>query len=137
MKQRLRDVGVFVTALGVASCGGPTLRPGPEYPDSAPGVGALDIQVRVGGRAVALTNTTDRILPEGRIWLNAWYSAQAGPIGVGESVSIPISAFRDEHGQAIRGGGFFAAEAPEVIVLVQYQTDQGISGLIVVGSDTP
>ncbi|RMH30120.1 MAG: hypothetical protein D6693_00900 [Planctomycetota bacterium] len=131
----IRFVLAMAVCSGLGACRGGGLHPGPAYPENAPRLDPLDIQLRVGSLAITFTNTTARVLPEGRVWLNAWYSAPAGPVGVGETVSIPVSAFRDEHGEAIRGGGFFAAEAPEPIVLAQYATADGLHGVVVVVSD--
>lgn len=135
MNNRVRIFATVVVALGatLSSCGVPARVPGEVYPSMKDRRGALDIQARLEGRRLSFVNTTPRTLPAGRVWLNAWYSAPVGETPVGAAVEIPLSAFRDEHGESIRGGGFFASEAPERITLVERESEDGVYGLIVVG----
>lgn len=132
MVDRSLIVLVCVGATLLAGCRGPALTPGPVYPESAARYGVLDIQVRVESRRVSFTNTTPRVLPAGRLWINGWYSAAVKPTPVGGGVEIPITAFRDEHGEGVRGGGFFAAEEPEKIILAELEAPDGLYGLVVV-----
>ncbi|HLP84793.1 MAG TPA: hypothetical protein VK157_10630, partial [Phycisphaerales bacterium] len=50
----------------------------------------------------------------------------------GETISLDLNTFYDEFGEEFRGGGFFARETPEDIVLVEVQT-QGATGQEMVG----
>lgn len=123
---------VIVSVLAVSGCAGRQLRPGPSYPASLERRGALDVQVEVIDGRITLTNTTASMLPAGRLWLNAWYSVEVDPVAVGETLRVPVAAFRDEHGERMRGGGFFATEAPEAILLAEWQVEDGLYGLVVV-----
>lgn len=121
-----------VLQMALTGCATPALEPGPSYPASASRYGSLDIQVYLQGRELVLTNTTALALPAGRLWLNEWYSAATPEIAIGQTLRLPLTSFRDEHGQTIRGGGFFASEAPEEILLVEMAAAGELYGLIVV-----
>lgn len=124
---------LLLLGANLTSCGVAARTPGDVYPAMKDRRGALDIQVRLEKRRLRFVNTTPRVLEAGRIWLNGWYSAPVGDVPVGAAIEIPLTSFRDEHGERIRGGGFFAAEAPERITLAEYESSEGIFGLIVVG----
>jgi hypothetical protein len=96
----------------------------------------VDIQVFRDETVIRMTNTTARSLPAGRLWINAWYSREFGGLGVGESVSLDLSEFRDRFGEAFRAGGFFAADRPDTVVLAQLEAGEEMIGLIVVGERT-
>ena len=117
----------------LTSCGVGARTPGEVYPAMKDRRGALDIQVQLDKRRLRFINTTPRVLEVGHIWLNGWYSAPVDEVPVGAAVEIPLASFRDEHGERIRGGGFFASVAPERITLTEYESSEGIFGLIVVG----
>lgn len=133
MRNRHLPTMMILFALSLVSgCASDPLVPGPSYPESLSRRGTLDIQVVVEGRQVTLTNTTASSLPAGRLWLNAWYSASTSTVAVGDTLTIPITDFRDEHGQIMRGGGFFASEPPEQVFLAQWQAPDGLYGMVVV-----
>ena len=84
-----------------------------------------------------MTNTTAHSYGPSRIWLNQWYAADILGLRIGESVDLRLSRFKDEFGDSFRGGGFFAAEAPDKIVKAELQIDRDgepvLIPLIVVG----
>lgn len=103
----------------------------------------LDIQVFRRAKRIELTNTTARAFGPSTLWLNAWYSRPLGGLGVGQTLDLPLKEFRDENSEPFRGGGFFAAEAPDRLVLAQLETTGPdgkplMLGLVVVsGGDEP
>ncbi|MCB9837966.1 MAG: hypothetical protein H6813_01375 [Phycisphaeraceae bacterium] len=107
-----------------------------RYPSGATHGGTLPIQVIVDGRRVEFTNTTGTVFGPSELWLNQWYSVAIDGLTVGETVSIPIARFIDEHGQQMRGGGFFATEAPERIVYAELRTGDTLRGMPVVEPNT-
>jgi len=117
-----------------AGCASAEIRGGRSYPAEIERLAPLDIQIfrDSGPRELRLTNTSAKAIGPSRLWLNAWYSARLEPIAVGETVSVHISRFRDEHGERIRGGGFFAARAAETIVLAEIETDEGMRPIVYV-----
>lgn len=127
----IRTLLSLLVALLLIGCAHP-LKPGPSYPNSLDRLGAIDVQVAVRDGALEFTNTTASPLPAGRLWVNAWYSAATPAADVGETLRIPVAALRDEHGETMRGEGFFATEAPEEVLLAELQTDQGLIRLVVV-----
>jgi len=81
----------------------------------------LDIQVIREGTKIRLTNTTARPYGASRIWINRWFSHPLDGLEVGEEVTLSLYDFRDEFGDAFRGGGFFATEDPDAVVRAQLE----------------
>lgn len=108
------------------------------YPEATPRGLTLDIQVFRGTTTVEMTNTTAHAFGPSTLWLNSRYAHPVESLGVGERVVYPLSEFRDRHSDAMRGGGFFAADDPERLVLAELESS-GADGtpllhrLIVVG----
>lgn len=107
--------------------------PGPRFPDGARQVATLDIQARQGATDIVLLNTSARSFAVARVWLNAWYSAEIEGLGIGETLTIPLARFRDEHGARPQAGGFFAVRDPITVVQAQIEDESGLYGLVVVG----
>lgn len=109
------------------------------YPPALKQSETLDIQVFRREKRIELTNTTARAFGPSTLWLNAWFSRPIKGLAVGETLDLPLSEFRDENSEAFRGGGFFAAEAPEKLVLAQLETTGAegkpvLFGLVVVAT---
>jgi len=108
------------------------------YPTDAVRGRALDIQVIKGDTSLTLTNTTSRGFGKSTIWLNSYFSQPIEGLGVGEALTLQLARFRNEFSEKFRGGGFFASEAPEKLVLAEIEI-AGVDGkpvllgLIVVG----
>jgi len=126
---------ISVTLMGCASTT-PTERVARQYPSGAPVGTTLPIQVVVDSRRVVFTNSTGTVFGPSALWLNQWYSVAIKGMAIGETISIPISRFIDEHGQQMRGGGFFATESSERIVLAELQTGGVVRGMPVVEPNT-
>jgi hypothetical protein len=110
------------------------------YPAEPSRAQTLNIQVFRTTKRLELTNTTARQFGPSRLWLNAWFSRPIDGLNVGQSLDLPLKEFRDEFSGAFRGGGFFATEAPERLVLAELETmDQDgkpeFLRLVVVGGD--
>jgi hypothetical protein len=104
-----------------------------EYPGSAVQKETVDIQVFRRTKTIELTNTTARAYGPMTMWLNMRYSCPIEKLAIGETLTLPLRDFRDVHSEPFRGGGFFASEPPDRLVLAQFETEGGMLGLIVVG----
>lgn len=93
-----------------------------EYPASLRQGATLDIQVVRRSQRVAMTNTTATNFGPSRLWLNRRFSQPIEGWKIGETLDFHLSSFVDEFGETFRPGGFFAAEAPDVIVHAQIET---------------
>ena len=113
---------------------GPYDRP---YPATIEPAGQLDVQVARDGPVITLTNTTARSFGPSTLWINRRYSRPVPGFGVGQTLTLPLEQFRDEYGDPFRGGGFFATEQPDRIVMAELETVSDaqtvIYGLVVVG----
>lgn len=122
-------------ALGACS-GDRRVIEGVSYPGRSAFTEQLDIQVfREGGTTLAFTNTSARAFGPSRVWLNMWYSREIPGLAVGETVRAHIGTFRDEHGDAMRAGGFFATRAAEPIALAELESEGKLFRLVYVRTD--
>jgi len=136
-RDRVRALMMVLVLLGIAGLGGCELfRTSPRrdmthaapYPEHLPQLGTLDIQVIREGTTITLTNTTAHDYRAGRIWINRWYSHPIDRLGVAESITLDLFDFRDEFGDAFRGGGFFATQDPDAVVHAQLETTTRTEG---------
>ena len=107
---------------------------GRVYPKEVQRGTTLDIQVIRRGAKIELTNTTARAFGKSILWLNGRFSREIDGLAIGQSLTIPLKEFKDEFGESFKGGGFFAAEKPEMLALAEIQPAEGneMLGLIVV-----
>lgn len=104
----------------------------PVFPDDKPQNEVLDIQVVRDSTRITLTNTTARAYGRSRLWLNRWFSRDIDALDVGQSLTFPLTDFRDQYNQPFRAGGFFATKRPERLVQAQLETADSLLGLVVV-----
>jgi hypothetical protein len=95
------------------------------YPQQMVRSATLDIQVFREGRTLSATNTTTRTFGPSTLWLNKRFGKSIDAWQPGQSISLDLNEFYDEFGEQFRGGGFFARETPEDVVLVQLETSEG------------
>jgi hypothetical protein len=127
------SLGLWLILTGCS--GGPSpIMPGAVYPAGLARGATLDIQVIRRETAIELTNTTARKFGASRLWLNGRFSRAIEGLGVGQTIELPLSSFRDEFSEAFRGGGFFATEKPDRLVLAELESGGELMGLIVVAS---
>jgi hypothetical protein len=103
-----------------------------DYPLAQPQVRVENVQVIRRETSIVLNNTTARPFRPGTIWVNRQFSRPINGLEIGESISLPLAEFRNEHGEPFRAGGFFATERPEAVVQVQFEEDNEMLGLVVV-----
>jgi hypothetical protein len=97
----------------------------------------LDVQVVRDVTQISSTNTSARAFAEPTtMWINRRFSRPIGAWGVGETLTIDLEQFRDNFGEQFRAGGFFSANRPDDVVLVELETGEGdgreLVGLVVV-----
>lgn len=92
----------------------------------------FDIQVIQGDTSVRMTNTTAHDFGPFDLWLNMWFVRPVDGLRVGESVTLPVGEFRDEFSRPFRGGGFFAIQAPDLLVAAHIEIDGRLHRLIAV-----
>jgi hypothetical protein len=130
--------GVFAGALlALAGCkaGNDPNLAGPAFPDEKAQTATLDIQVVRDETRIRITNTTARAFGKSRVWINKWFSRDIEQFDVGQTLEFSLSEFRDQYGEAFRGGGFFATKKPERLVLAQLETADTLVGLVVVARE--
>jgi hypothetical protein len=119
----LLAAALLLPCLG--ACGsGPmtTIEEGAAYPATLTKGNVVDIQVFRVGTRMELVNTTSRAFGPSTLWLNKRFSREIDGLAVGERLEIDLGEFKDEFGQPFKRGGFFSAEAPDVIVLTELVT---------------
>jgi hypothetical protein len=108
-----------------------------EFPDDLKRTAVLDVQVKRDVTRITTTNTSGRAFAEPTvIWINRRFSRSIGAWGVGETLTLDLDQFRDNFGEQFRAGGFFSANRPDDVVLVELETGSGdareLIGLVVV-----
>lgn len=121
----LRLLLVAGVAMVMSACSSvPPVDYARPYPKELPAGPTFDVQVFRRSKTLDFTNTTASPLGPGTIWLNRRFSLPIKkPIGVGQSVSLPLREFRDEFGDPFREGGFWASDTPDPVVLCQVEQD--------------
>lgn len=94
----------------------------------------MNIQLLRNETEITLTNTSAQEFPACTMWINRQFSRPIEPLGIGQSITLPLASFRNEYAEPFRAGGFFATEKPDEVVQAQLETESGLVGLIVVGS---
>ena len=135
MKYLLMAACMAVSAAAGCHSGPGQIVEGEHYPEKVERGPTLNIQVFRRATQLEFTNTTASPIPASRLWLNAWFSRDLEPLGVGQSVVIPLREFKDRFGESFRGGGFFATEIPDRLALAEVQMDGKMLGLVVVGGE--
>ena len=95
---------------------------------------SLSIQVLRDVSMIKMTNTTAHVFGASTIWLNSRYSHEIPGLGIGETLTLSLDDFTDEFGQHFHGGGFFAIERPDPLVMVEIETNGELHRLVVVGN---
>lgn len=126
-----RSARVLASAIVLAPLGACSSLPPVDYarpyPKELPAGQTIDVQVFRRSKTLDFTNTTATPIGPGTIWLNRRFSRPlTQPIGVGQSVALPLREFRDEFGDPFREGGFWASDIPDALVLCQIE--QPIAG---------
>ncbi len=121
----------------LAGCSsGPTqIRQGPVYKSDLTRAPTANIQVFRRSTTIELTNTTAQAFGPSTIWLNGRFGRAIDGLAVGQSLELRLAEFRDQFDEAFRGGGFFATEKPDRLVLAELETDGKLVGLVVVGGE--
>jgi hypothetical protein len=134
--QPIRFAACAVLLAALAACSAAPQRiAGPTFPTSLARGETLDVQVRRDTTHIALTNTSERTLPAGRLWLNMRFSAPVAPLAPGDSLSLDLRTFRDDLGDTFRAGGFFSSQRPDPVVLAQWEGDNQLLGLIAIAPE--
>ncbi len=98
-----------------------TAEPGPAYPEDAPMIEVLDIQVFRDVTTLRFTNTATSDIPASTMWLNKRYSAPMPALASGETIELDLRVFVDEFGDTYKAGGFYAQREPAPVVLAQLE----------------
>lgn len=134
--QRYRVAAGLVGALAVFAAGCSTgqravgLDEGRAYPSGKAQQEVLNIQLIRDEASVSLTNTTARALGESVLWINQEFWYPISGLGVGETMHIELTEFRNEYGARFRAGGFFATERSKNVVLAQLEVGDDADSLL-------
>jgi hypothetical protein len=99
----------------------------------------LNIHIIKHPTEIEFTNTSDRTLGPGTLWLNGRYAKSVDAIPSGATVRYTLIEFKDQWNDNFRRGGFWAKENPEVLYLTQLETGEGdaraLTGFITVRAE--
>lgn len=128
---------VLGCVLAISACATkPTARVfAPKYPEDVARTQTLDVQVKREGTQIRVINTSSRTLGPGRMWINMRFSRDVDSLAPSQELELDLREFRDDLGDVFRAGGFFSKEKPDAVVLVQWQTDNQMLGLVAVAEE--
>ena len=99
----------------------------------------LNIHIIKYPTEIEFTNTSERTLGPGTLWLNGRYAKVIEAVPSGATVRYTLIVFKDQWNDSFRRGGFWARENPEVLYLTQLETGEGdarqLIGMITVRSE--
>ncbi len=130
-------IPLLIGVLQACSSAPSTITQGQKYPAPIHHAQTLDIQVFRHATEIEFTNTTAHEFGPSTLWLNGRFSHPIDGLALGQTLKIPLKSFKDEFGEAFRGGGFWAIQRPERLALAELQNGNDMLGLIVVGNEEP
>lgn len=131
---RVQSPMILALTLALAGCAAsPRVDSARDYPAEKPQTRVENVQVVRHETSIAITNTSATPFGPGTLWINRQFSRTIERFGVGDSISLALSEFKNEHGEPFRAGGFFASERPDSIVQVQFEEDNSTVGFVIVG----
>lgn len=139
LKHSFIVLGLCAAVFGPGCASSHEIKQGLTYPSTVKRGATLDIQVFRRETKIELTNSTARSFGATTLWLNGRFSRKIDGLAIGQTLTIPLREFKDEFGESFRGGGFFAAQKPELLALAEIEsvdtTPPTMFGLVVVGND--
>ncbi len=104
------------------------------YPTELHTTDTIPVEVFRDGTAISIVNATAYGWVNPTIWVNQRFSTTVPRIKAGQTLSIQLSAFRDNIGESFPAGGFLSTRQsmPVTLVEVQSAADQPLVGLIAV-----
>lgn len=116
-------VAILLLCAALAACAAPQTnapwaRPYPESPTLA---GTADIQVVRDGTTISMTNTTARAFGPSTVWINMQWSLPIEGFKPGQTLTLDLAEFRNQHQEHFCAGGLFATERPDTVALTQIE----------------
>ncbi|MCK4872559.1 MAG: hypothetical protein KAS72_07525 [Phycisphaerales bacterium] len=131
-----RPIRLILVAIIAASAGcGHVLydQPTRPYPEDTRQSRVADVQVFRDGPTITLVSATGESFQDVSLWLNQRYMQHITALPAGAQLTLDLFDFRDDAGEAFRGGGFFAGYDPDRLVTAQIElTDGELVGLLVI-----
>lgn len=133
---------LFLALIGcgripTALTGGPMTSYARPFPADLHQTEQLNIQARRSNHRVTLTNSTPERFEAGTLWINRRFSKPIQSLDIGQTITLDLRNFVDQHGEQFRGGGFFATERPADVMLFQLETTRNnetvLLGMVSVG----
>ena len=125
---RLSCVMVLACVVGAMGCSRSNslaIVENAAYPAELTQREVLNIHIIKHPTEIEFTNTSDRTLGPGTLWLNGRYGKEIEPVPSGATVRYTLADFKDQWNDHFRRGGFWARETPEVLYLTQLQSGEG------------
>lgn len=141
---RLPVILACAAAIATSGCRQFNYQPanaGAPYPAYLPLGPTERVQVFSDGVTLEICNASGRNFRDFDLWINQRYSRFVERLDAGQTLTIPFDQFWDQLGEGPQIGGFFAANRPTPVVLVQIQLDDTspLVGLVAIplGDDRP
>lgn len=107
------------------------------YPDDLHYANSVNIQVFRHDTSIEIINATTQSYKDFDIWINQRFVHRLAALPAGETVHVSLWEFYDVRGESFNAGGFWRADEPGLVRLVEIQSSdtQPLVGLITILSE--
>ena len=141
LRQRI-GLGALASALILCASGCEGVRYDParatrEYPQELHHTNSVNIQVFRHETSIEIINATTRSFNDFDLWINQRYVHRLESLPVGQTVHVSLWEFYDVRGESFNAGGFWRADEPTAVRLVEIQSSETepLVGLVSIPSE--
>ncbi len=144
IKKKLNRIslGIVVLVLVLCATGCEGVRYDPnratrQYPDDLHHANSVNIQVFRHDTSIEIINATTQSYNDFDLWINQRYVHRLDKLPAGQAVHVSLWEFYDVRGESFNAGGFWRADEPTSVRLVEIQPaeDLPLVGLVTIPSE--
>ena len=107
------------------------------YPQELHHANSVNIQVFRHDTSIEIINATTQSFKDFDIWINQRYVHRLDSLLVGQTVHVSLWEFYDVRGESFNAGGFWRADDPGLVRLVEIQSSdtEPLVGLVTIPSE--
>ena len=141
--RQLIVLGVLAGTLVLCANGCESVRYDParatrEYPQELHQTNSVNIQVFRHETSIEIINATTRSFKDFDLWINQRYVHRLESLPAGQTVHVSLWEFYDVRGESFNAGGFWRADEPTSVRLVEIQSSdtEPLVGLVTIPSES-
>lgn len=108
-----------------------------QYPQELHHANSVNIQVFRHDTSIEIINATTQSFKDFDVWINQQFVHRLETLPAGQTVSVSLWEFYDVRGESFNAGGFWRADEPGLVRLVEIQSSetQPLIGLVTIPSE--